>query len=210
MITTYSDFLTHLGKLVTFDGENPGDASIGTLETVLTLAQTRLYRELETSHNEKELSGTITDNKFELPTDFRSISVIHFGKKTLEPVSYEFLQEQLNSDNTGDTKYFARLGGNLMFAPAVADGTAPQGTYYAELPELSSDTYSSNSLVLEAPDVFLYACMVEAAPLYGFQDQLPIWEAKYRQAIESLNTGHRREAFNAGRMMRRNSTKLLG
>lgn len=210
MITTYADFLVHLGRMVTFEGDNPGDASIATLQTVLTLAQTRIYRDLETEHTEKEWVVTVSGNRITLPDDFRSASVVHFGKKTLEPVSYEFLRQELDNGATGDTKFFARLGNYFYFSPAVADGTAVQGTYYCALPELSESTIAANALFKDAPDIFLFACMVEAAPMYGFQDQLGIWEAKYQQVKDSLNLGHRREAYNAGRMKRRPSTQLMG
>jgi hypothetical protein len=210
VITTYAELLNHLAKMVTFDGENTGDASVGTLQALLSIAETRIYRELETSHTEVPFSGTVSGGKFALPAEFRTASVVHFGRKALEPVSYEWLRDYLLTGDNGECRYFARLGNDLYFAPVVADGTAVQGTYYSALPALSESTIASNGLFTDASDLFIYAVMVEAAPMYGFQDQLTLWESKYQQVRDNLNTGHKREIYNAGRMKRRPSTTLMG
>lgn len=196
--------------MVTFEGDNPGDASIGTLETVLSLAESRIYREVQMAQNEKAFSGTVTSNAYTLPSDFRSPSLVYFGGKPLEPVSPEYLYEQIDTGGTGDCRVFAQVGSSFKFYPAASDGATVQGTYFFAYPALSSSTIGDNALFLAANDLFLYACMVEAAPMYGFQDQVSLWEAKYQQVRDALNTQNARAAFGAGRMKRRPSTTLMG
>lgn len=206
----YAEFLNHLGKMVTFDGNDPGDASIGTLQAIISLAEARIYREVQTSTNEKLFSGTITTNTFPLPDDFRQPSVVYLGGKPLEPVTTEYLYEYLAADHTGDTLYFAQVVRSYQFAPAATDGTSLLGTYYCAYPTLAEDSIASNLLFQESNDLWFFACMVEAAPLYGFQDQLQIWEAKYQMVRDSLNLQNSRTAMGAGRLKRRASTTLMG
>lgn len=209
-ITTYAELLTQLGRMVTFEAENPGDASVGVLATVIGLAERRIYREVRTGYNEVAFSGNVTGNAFALPTDFRSASILHFGKKPLEPVSIEFLQQYNDDHSSGDCRYFAQLGRAFKFAPAVTDGTALQGSYFKALDALSDSTLPSNTLFAAAEDLFLFASMVEAAPMYGFQDQLPIWDAKYRMTLDAVNKEQAINAYAAGRMRVRPSTTLMG
>lgn len=206
----YSEFLSHLGKMVTFEGDNQGDASIGTLLSVLRMAESRIYRELRTRQNEKAFSGSVSGNAYTLPSDFRAPSLTYFGGKPLEPVSPEFLYEHLDAQHTGDTRFFAAVGNTYKFAPVVADGTSVQGTYFYAYPDIDASNDAANLLFTANPDLFTFACMVEAAPLYGFLDQLQLWEQKYQMTRDALNHQTSRAAYGAGRIKRRNSTRLIG
>lgn len=209
-ITTYAGLLSQLGKMVTFEGDNPGDASIATLETVISLAETRINREARTGYNEAAISGTVTSNAFALPADWRAASMVHFGGLPLEPVSPEYLREHLDGQPSGVCKYYCVQGRSLLFSPTVADSTSVQGYYFKALPALDATTTPTNALFLAANDLYLFACMVEAAPLYGFEDKLQLFEAKYQDVRDTLNTEHQRAAYSSGRIKRRASTRLMG
>lgn len=212
-ITTYSELLGRLASLVTFDAENPGDASVSTLQAVLSMAEFRIYRELRTSHNMKafSVSNTVTSNLMTLPSDFKAVSTINFGKKPLEPVSNEFMQEYLDGNPTGECRFFTNLANSLQFGPPIADGTQVQGYYSCTLPAITSDaTLTSNTLFTSSNDLFLFACMVEAAPLYGFMDQIQLWETKYAMVRDALNEEQQLNAYAMGRMKIRPSTTLMG
>lgn len=210
-ITSYADLLTHLGRMVTFEAENPGDASVGVLQTLLGIAETRIYREIRTSFNMKAfgVSDTVLNNALALPSDFKAVANLNFGKLPLEPVSPEFLQQYLQARPTGETKYFANIANTLVFGPAQGDGVQAKGYYYCTLPALSDATFASNALFGAASDLFLFAVMVEAAPMYGFQDQLQLWDGKYQMIRDRLNREQAVNAYSAGRMKVRPSTTLM-
>lgn len=212
MISTYADLLTHLGRMVTFEAEQPGEASVGVLQTVIGLAEMRIYRDVRTSFNIKPwgVSDVVTSNALTLPSDFKATAAVNFGKQPLQPVSPEFLQQYLQTGDNGVCKYFANVANTLQFAPTVSDGTQVQGYYYCALPALSDSTLPTNTLFSAATDLFLFASMVEAAPMYGFQDQLQIWDTKYRMALDALNKEQAINAYAAGRMKVRASTTLMG
>ena len=211
-ITTYSGLLDRLAKMVTFDADNTGDASVGVLAAVISMAEFRIYREIRTSMNTNAfgVSDTVTSNAMALPSDFKAAYTVHFGGLPLEPVSPEFLQQYMDANPSGECKYFANVSNTLRFGPAVANGTQVQGYYYCSLPDLSEATLPTNALFLAANDLFLFACMVEAAPLYGFQNQIQLWEAKYQMTRDALNKEHALNAYSSGRLKRRPSTILMG
>jgi hypothetical protein len=211
-IASYSDLMTQLGRMVTFESENPGDASVGVLSTLLGIAENRIYRDVRTSYNMTAfgVSDTVTGNAYTLPAALKAVDSISFGKLPLEPVAPEFIQQQLQYGNTGDCKYFANQANKLIFAPAVTDGTQLQGYYFARLPALDATTLPTNALFNAANDLFLYAVMVEAAPMYGFQDQMDLWNARYQSVVQALNEEQAMTSYTAGRIKRRASTTLMG
>lgn len=205
MITTYADLLGQLARMVTFEGENPGDASPGVIATLLGIAENRIYRDVRSSYNMAEFgpSDTTTGNAYAIPSTLKAVASLTFGGAALEPVSPAFIQQRLQYGDTSGPRYFANQANTLIFAPAVADGTQLQGFYYARLPSLTPASLPSNALFAAASDLFLYAVMVEAAPMYGFQDQMDLWNARYQSVVTALNQEQQMTAYSAGRLRRR-------
>lgn len=202
-IASYSELLTQLGRMVTFEGENPGDASPGVLSTLLGIAENRIYRDVRTSYNMVAFgaSDLVVGNSYTLPANFKAVASLTLGGPYLEPKSPAFVLEHVNDG--GDALYFANQAGLLTFAPAVTDYTQLQGYYYAKLPALSAATLPSNALFNAANDLFIYAVMVEAAPMYGFEDQIVLWQQRYASVVQALNQEQQMTAYSAGRLKRR-------
>ena len=211
-IASYPQLLTDITRLI--DGEDVSITQVApaTLAQVINLAERRVYRDVRCRWNEKPFSGvTVTGNLAAIPADFESLSTVHLGKKALEPVTEEWLREYLNNGASGDARYVAPAGGSLMFGPAVADGTAVQGRYFYRWPDLTQANFSANLLIANEPDVFLFACLVEAVPFFSTgAGQAQAWGEKYESVKERINTQHERMTANAGRIKRRASTSLMG
>ena len=208
-ILTYNDLQLQITRLL--DGEDAASSSIATdtIRQVIALGERRIYRNLKSAFNEKAWGLTVTANAVTLPADFQTASIVHFGKKPLEPVSEEFLLERNTFDTSGTPRFFAVAGGSLIFSPAVADGTALQGRYYYSLPALSASTLSGNALFAYNEDLFIYAALVESAPFFEQDKRVPLWQAKFNSILEDININHQRAAYSAGRMSIRPSTRLM-
>lgn len=210
MITGYNELLLVLQQMISGDDANTDAVEASILTRMVQMGEQRLYRDVRSRHNEKAFSGTVTGNLFAIPADFEASSVVHFGGEPLDPVSEEWLLSYNAHRTGGICAYFAQAGSNLTFAPAVADGTALQGRYFCRLPHLTVSNFSANALVNAEPDVFLYASLVEAAPMFEQDKRVQLWEAKYSAILNSLNSGKHRAGYSAGRIKRRPSTKLMG
>lgn len=213
MITSYSDYLVQVMRLIDGDDVTVSDLATDTLKQIVGLAQRRIYRQVRSRFNERAFASTVTttDNLAALPLDFEAVSIIHFGGKALTPVTEEFLREYLDSNPTGDACYFASVGSNLQFGPAVADGTIVQGRYFCRFDELSAANFGDNALVAREPDLFIYAAVVEAIPFFpGAANQAQMFMAKYEQIKDAVNADTRNVAINAGRLVRNNSARLTG
>lgn len=88
---------------------------------------------------------------------------------------------------TGAPEFYSDYGyNNYLIAP-----TPDQAYYYEfsylELPEPITENNQTNWLTDFAPDVLLYATLLEAIPYLKDDERVPMWEAKYQSAMSSLN-----------------------
>ena len=156
MITSFSDFLVQLQRLIDQDENTPTDLPIKTLQQIVNMGERRIYREVRCRHNEKSFAVTdvVTGNLFPIPADFEAMSLIHFGNEGLLPTTEDVIRAYSTRGLTGPTKYFAQAGGSFTFSPAVTDATIVQGRYFYRLPDLTSATLPSNALMAAEPDLF--------------------------------------------------------
>lgn len=208
-IASYSELLMELTRLIDGDDVSASSVPTATLTQIISLGERRLYRDIKSRFNEKAWGLTVSSNAVTLPTDFQSSSVVHFGKKPLEPVSEEFLLELNSCNPTGDARYFAQAGNTLIFSPSVANSTALQGRYYYSLPALTAATLPSNALFADSEDLFLYAALTESAPFFEQDKRITLWDAKYTSIRDAINVNHQRAAYSAGRIKIRPSTRLM-
>ena len=206
---SYTDFLEQISRLLDGDDVSVSDVPVASLQNIIGLAERRVYREVRSRHNEKAFSGvTATSNLAPIPADYQSASVVHFGDTPMIPASEEYIRAYLACGASGAARYFADAGGSFIFGPAVSDGTAVQGRYFYRHPDMTAANFSSNALIANEPDVVLYACLAEGAPLYGLDPAR--WEAKYLDTVARINTERERGAYSAGGVRVRSSTRLMG
>lgn len=155
------------------------------IPTFIQLAEQRVSRDLKHYRMITDASGTMTSGRFGLNNDFCSparLSVSIGGYDiALEPVPN---QRALN-DRLGGVPYGYYIEGDEV---CVLGGSGNQDftfRYYAKIPALST-TNPVNWLLQTAPDVYLYACLLEASPYLEDDARIPIWLAAYEKAIASL------------------------
>ncbi|MES2958459.1 MAG: hypothetical protein V4792_09735 [Pseudomonadota bacterium] len=209
-ITTWPQLLEQLTRLIDGEDVTVSEVSPATLTQIIALGERRIYRELRHRLNEKAFASvTVTNNLAPIPVDFESTSVLHFGGYPLTPVAEKVIQDRLQWQWGGDTRYFAEAGANFTFWPSVANGTAVQGRYFCRLPDLNATTLPANALFLAETDLFLYGFLSQAAPFFGQDTRIPMWEARYVGIRDALNEAKNRAAYSAGRIQRRASIPVL-
>lgn len=196
------------------DGEDVtiADVSVATLERLTIVAQQRIYTDIRSRFNEKAFSAlTVTSNLATLPSDFKELSIVHFGKLALVPVTEEVIRDYWSDSSSGDAKYVARSGNSLTFYPSVANGTTVQGKYYFAYPNLADGgtVFADNLLFQESDSLFIYAALVESAPFFGENEKMPVWQSKYQSIATELNKQTHRAAYSA-RLQVRPSASLCG
>jgi hypothetical protein len=168
----------------------------------IALAETKMKRDIRkwTVYNAPSRSRSA---RVVAPTDLkvlRSIRLVTGSASQDVPFrrcTIEMLNERKarSAGSTGRPTDFAIVDGYLYLAPE------PDQTYTAEVFYFSTFTAlasaSTNSMLTEAPDVYLYGALAEAEPYLEHDDRAPMWKAQYKEAVAALNAKREEDEFNA-------------
>jgi hypothetical protein len=155
-------------------------------------AEFRIFREVDADYARVYATSNFTSgNRYILlPTDthiVRSVQVINGSTRTfLDKRDTSFISEYNNDNTTGEPKYYANWDDdNIVVAPTPDSGYEIQLNYIPSPPALSSSN-TQTDLSKQAPDVLLYACLVEAyGYLKGPADMYNLYQNRYNEAIQS-------------------------
>lgn len=182
---------------------NPHSDVPSVVDDLLDLAEARLSRELRCRRMVATQTGTITsgDSTLSVPTDLLEVVELRVGSgtsgRTLEKRPLVDFEARYLSQTSGTTEAFAIDGGTFRFGPATASDLAYTLRYYQRIPALSSSN-TSNWLLEDAPDLYLWACLVEAERFLRNPEGVSYMEAQYQQARDSLVSSDRRARWMGG------------
>lgn len=165
------------------------------IDDVVTLGETRIYRECRSRDGEKSYGTAIASGVLAVPSDYVEMKFLYCSaapNTPLERRSVEWLYSAYPrvSAASGIPKYFARDATNFVFGPVPDGSYTVTGVYYRKFAALSSAT---NDQFTNNPDLYLFACLAESEILIGRDARIPLWEAKYNKILADVNGLSRRE-----------------
>ena len=169
----------------------------------ITLAESRINRDLRLREFETTASGS--GSSFPMPDDAMSITRVAVqtadGRTKVLPYAAP-AQQSLYVSGSGDApQAFAVLANTVTFLPPGSSASW-ELLYYPSIPELS-DSNPTNWLLTRAPDVYLFATLMEAEPYLYNEERLPLWQQKYSEGVTGLMAADERQQFpQAGLQMR--------
>lgn len=164
---------------------------------LITLAERRISRELKIQGFQTVVTTTMQTGVavYPKPDRWRETISINIGtgsgNNTRTPVlirSYEYIRNYWpNETLTGTPEFYGDYNyTNWLFAP-TPDAAYPIEVLYYELPPLLDDTTQTNWLTEYAPNVLLYASLVEATPFVKDDQRVQLWQAYYDRSLSALN-----------------------
>ena len=138
-----------------------------------------------------------------LPTDcteLRSIRPVTSSQTQDEPIEIvtpEVLAELRASraDAPGRPLWAAVLGPNIILCPTPDQAYTMELRYFEKLVPLGSGSpaATTNSILAEAPDVYVYGSLLQAAPFLEDDERIPVWQAFFDNACAELDDVRNRE-----------------
>ena len=181
-ITTYAELQTAVAAWV------HRDDLTSLLPTFIDLAEAKLNRRLRLRAMETVATGTVASS-VTLPDGFLElISLTVTDAGIPQPLRYVPADRIKATD--GPNGYFSVIGSTLRFE-GVAGGTYAL-TYYKRFDPLAD---GENWLITNAPDIYLYACVIEVAIHTNSDAELQKATALLNTAIERLETAERADRF---------------
>lgn len=162
------------------------------LPTFVSLAEAKLNRRLRLTAQESKVTGTAAAS-VALPDDFAELISLKvtIGGSTY-PVSYRPTGK--TKGEAGGVYYYTTTGLNMEFDPIPTDASYTL-TYYAKLTALEDADGGVNWLLTNAPDVYLYASLMEAEPYIKNDSRITTWGTLLSECIGQLEIADRNSKF---------------
>jgi hypothetical protein len=190
MITNYSELQTAIASYL-----DRSDLT-SMIPTFISLAEAKLNRSLRLRAQESTAAGTASAS-VALPSDFlQVISITVTCGGSTYPVDYI-----RPGDVKGESRpvyHYTIVGSNIVFDPVAAD-TTYMLTYYAKFQTVAS---YDNWLITNAPDVYLYASLLECEPYLKNDDRMMVWNSLLQRSIDDLVTQDNYARYGQGLRMR--------
>lgn len=195
--TTYVGLQNAVGDLIT----RPELVADGTVAGWITLCEGTMRRELRrqtsissftltSGTSSKALPGTVAEIRSIAPAV--SVNRPRGGKPLIKKTWEDFNALRASLVSGVKPIYYTVFANVVYVAPAPSDDNLDFTitTYDALVPVSTSTT-----LLLEAPDLYLYGALVHGAPYLEHDERFPLWVQIYKDAVAGLNEKRQKEEF---------------
>jgi hypothetical protein len=176
----------------------------------ISLAEAQIERTLRTRQMIVRATASIDTEYSAVPADFLETKSIKLNTNPVTALIFESIDalDSLKSTtyiSAGKPQYFGIVGSQVRVLPVPDNTYTAELIYYAKLAKLSSSN-ATNWLLTQAPDVYLYGSLMQAAPYLKDDARIPVWAAIYTRGLEELQIADDRGATSGGSIMMRART----
>jgi hypothetical protein len=161
---------------------------------LINLAERRIARELKVEGLINVLTGTLSPGLavYPKPDRWRTTVSFNFGigdqYNQLFPRSYEYVRAYWPDRTQTDVPlFYADYDYNNWILSPTPDQAYPFEVLVYQLLPLLDDSNQTNWLTEYAPQVLLYASLLEATPFLKNDERIPVWQQMYDRSAQALN-----------------------
>lgn len=199
MISTYDDLKAAVGRWL-----HRSDLAVPA-EDFIALFEARANRDLRVRQMETTYSQTVTAQRNPLPTDWLEL----IGKPTVGGKPQDFITRDQFKLLEGTVPvfeggYFSIFGSSISLNVDVSAGVVLAYDYYAKIQSLSASV-QTNWLITEAPDIYLYGSLLEAAPYLNNDARIETWRGFLTAAFDDIQAASDKAKTSGGTLEVRNA-----
>ncbi len=173
----------------------PGDATLmAFMPDFVRLAEARINRDLRLRSMEQRATAEVDSGFVALPDGFLEMRNLQLDTEPvtrLELMSPEQIDTLRAGSRRGRPRWYCILGGELQLAPVPDGSYIAEMAYWKRFGPLGIDA-PTNWLLVNAPDVYLYAILIEATAFVGNDERLALWAGAYERATRALQVADER------------------
>jgi hypothetical protein len=164
---------------------------------LINLAERRIARELKVQGLINVITSTLQPGLavYPKPDRWRTTVSFNFGTgdqgneyNQLFPRSYEYIRSYWPDRTQTDVpQFYADYDYNNWIVAPTPDAAYPFEVLVYQLLPLLDDAAQTNWLTEYAPQVLLYASLLEATPFLKNDERIPIWQQMYDRSAQALN-----------------------
>jgi hypothetical protein len=205
-LTTYAELKTSVG-----DWLNRTDLAAA-ISDFVSLAEAQIERQLRTRQMIVRANATFAAaaEYGTVPDDFLETKSIKLDTNPITYLSFQTIDAMDQLSNTtylssGKPLYFSVVGSQFRLLPIPDGEYTAELVYYAKLAKLSN-TNTTNWLLTQAPDVYLYGSLLQAAPYLQDDARITVWSSLYQAGLDQLQIADDRGSTSGGAILARART----
>ena len=188
---TYDSLLVDLRRYLERGFTAESDAIVyDQLPRLVTLAERRIARELKIEGFIQPVTTILQPGVavYMKPDRWRDTVSMTVDNVSIFARSYEYLRSYWPDEASTDTPlYYADYDyQHWLLAPTPATAQTLEILYYQQ-PPLLGDDVQTNWLTQYAPDLLLYAALLEATPFLKNDERIQTWQGMYDRAASAIN-----------------------
>ena len=156
----------------------------------IALAEARFNRILRLRSMEaKYTANTVAGQRnLALPANYIQMRNFQVNSNPLTTLSYvtpEIYDRLWGGSTSGTPKFYTILANEVSFGPIPATVMEVEMLFYKKFDNLSVTT-TTNTLLTDSPDIYLYGSMLEAEPFIMNDERVPLWAAALDRAVSDM------------------------
>jgi hypothetical protein len=165
----------------------------------ISLAESEIDRRLRRTSARATI--TVSGYSNALPSDCKEVRSARLmsgttGGDIISIVTPDMVSEFGMMSGSGTPMYGAIIEPNLLLAPAPSSASQVELIYFTKLIPLSG-TNTTNVVLTEAPDLYLYGTLKQSAMYLENDERLQQWSSFFEDALAYLNSVRERAEYSA-------------
>ena len=203
-ISTYAELKTAVANWL-----NRDDLTAN-IPDFITLCEARLNRVLRTRAMEGlYTASTIAGQRdYNLPASYLQMRALRLNTSpltVLEYVSPEIMDRVWAGSSGGKPVAYTIKANELFLGPSPGAVYTMEMDYYRKFDSLST-TITTNDMLTDNPDVYLYGALLEAEPFIKNDSRIQVWGTSFYKAITDIQDQDSKDRHSGSEMRIRNTS----
>jgi len=168
------------------------------LDTFIDLAESRMARDLRLREMETidtsitTVSGT---QSYNLPTGYLEMRYVALQTSPYTFLTYlappDFMRVYNAGEGSGSPSHYTIIGSKIHLGK-MPDSAKVLDLGFFKRPTGLSSSNTTNDILTNFPDLYLYACLAESEPFLMNDERLKVWASLYKEGIKTANDSAQR------------------
>lgn len=199
-ITTYAELKSAIG-----DWLNRDDLD-AVIPNFISLAEAQFNRTIRHRKMVTRSDATVDTPYFAVPADWLENIRFQLNTDPITPLLYvtpeQAAEERLKYSVANQPLMFTMVGQQFQVIPPPNTSYSAELLYYAKIPALS-DSNTTNWLLSESPDIYLYGALVQSSPYLKEDERVGTWAGLYQRFVDDMMLADERARIGSSKLKAR-------
>ena len=199
-ITTYAELKTAIG-----DWLNRDDLD-SVIPNFISLAESQFNRSIRHRKMVTRADATLDTPYFAVPADWLQTIRFQLNTNPVTPLLFvtpeQALEESMVYSAGQQPLFYTTIGEQFQVVPSPDSSYDAELLYYAKIPALS-DSATTNWLLTESPDIYLYGALIQSAPYLKEDERINVWAGLYQRLIDDMMLADERARIGSSKLKTR-------